>query len=58
VPNVYAPCTLGHVPVKSDARVGVQVGFGQYARSNRTPRAASRSRFGVRICGLTLPSVR
>jgi hypothetical protein len=43
--------------VRIEARVGVQVGFGQYALEKVVPDLTSRSRFGVRISGLKAPMV-
>ncbi len=36
----------GRMPVSSEVRDGLQSGYWQYARSNRTPLAASPSMFG------------
>jgi hypothetical protein len=47
-PLVQHSCVAGWQPVRSDMREGTQIGEGQYASSKATPRAASRSRWGVR----------
>ena len=49
VPFVTMPCVCGNNPVKMDAREGMQIGAGQYARLNVTPSEAMRSRCGVEI---------
>ena len=53
---VQAPWWDGYCQVMIVARDGVQTGIAQYARSNRVPMAASRSRLGVEIRSFTLPS--
>lgn len=45
------PLVSGRTPPSNDERLGLHSGNWQYARSNRTPRAASRSMFGVFACG-------
>src|SRR5688572_21576536 len=45
---------LGYLPVRKDARLGVQIGAWQYAFMKVVPIAASRSRLGVRTYGLPL----
>ena len=45
------PSDVDRRPVISALRDGAQTAWLQYARSKRTPRAASRSTFGVRIVG-------
>ena len=42
------PVRCGYLPVNSDAREGEQTGQFEYQLVNRTPSAASLSKFGVR----------
>ena len=46
------PVVVGYRPVSIDDRDGLQRGNWQYARSNRTPVAASASMWGVLPSGL------
>ena len=46
------PCCDGIRPVRMDARAGEQTGEVQKKLSKRSPLAARRSRFGVRISSL------
>ena len=52
MPLVRVPCTDGTRPVAMLERFGMQIGFATIARSKRTPRAAMRSRLGVRRISL------
>ena len=56
VPRLQHPCQDGYCPVMIDARLGEQVGLGQYERSTAAPAAANRSRFGVCSAAVRLPS--
>jgi hypothetical protein len=47
----YIPMREGIFPVMKDILDGAHNGNGQYAFSNRTPREASLSRFGVETTG-------
>lgn len=46
VPLSRVPVVSGRFPVRNEVRLGLQTGYWQYARSNRTPRAARRSMLG------------
>lgn len=48
VPRSWIPIDSGRMPVRRDLREGAQTACWQYARSKRSPLAASRSMFGVR----------
>jgi hypothetical protein len=47
VTSVVTPLTWLYVPVRIDARLGVQIEFVQKHESNRIPPSAMRSRLGV-----------
>ena len=49
VPSDHAPCCDGYLPVIIVARVGVHVGFTQYAREKMVPSLPSLSNAGVLI---------
>ena len=49
--RIYTPLVSGRRPLKKETRLGLQSGYWAYARSNLTPRAASRSIWGVFATG-------